>query len=56
MFELIEVPIEDVNAQQKLVQEGESTPTQIRRHAQNWVENNQELFNSWVEEARNSES
>ncbi|MDJ0661050.1 MAG: glycine betaine/L-proline ABC transporter substrate-binding protein ProX [Crocosphaera sp.] len=54
LFELIKIPIEDVNAQQKLVREGESNPKQIRRHAQQWVENNQELFDSWVEEARNS--
>ncbi len=54
LFELIKIPIEDVNAQQKLVQEGESSPKQIRRHAQEWVEKNQELFDSWVEEARNS--
>ncbi|NES69640.1 MAG: glycine betaine/L-proline ABC transporter substrate-binding protein ProX [Okeania sp. SIO2D1] len=52
LFELIEIPIEDVNAQQKLVQEGESTRKQIRSHAQEWVEKNQELFDSWVEEAR----
>ncbi|MDJ0510188.1 MAG: glycine betaine/L-proline ABC transporter substrate-binding protein ProX [Crocosphaera sp.] len=54
LFELINIPIEDVNAQQQLVQEGESRPEEIRRHAQQWVENNQELFDSWVEEARNS--
>ncbi len=54
LFELIEIPIEDVNAQQKLVQEGESSPQQIRRHAEEWVENNQALFDSWIEEGKNS--
>ena len=49
LFELIEIPIEDVNAQQKLVQEGESSAKKIRIHAQKWVENNQELFDSWRE-------
>ncbi|MGK7940688.1 MAG: glycine betaine/L-proline ABC transporter substrate-binding protein ProX [Crocosphaera sp.] len=54
LFELIQIPIEDVNAQQKLVQEGESSAKEIRSHAQQWVEKNQELFDGWVEEAENS--
>ncbi|NEN96523.1 MAG: glycine betaine/L-proline ABC transporter substrate-binding protein ProX [Moorea sp. SIO3I7] len=52
LFELITVPIEDVNAQQKLVQDGESSPKDIRRHAEEWVNKNQELFDSWVESAK----
>ena len=51
-FELINIPIEDINAQQELVHKGEGTPADIRRHAQEWIENNQEMFDSWVEEAK----
>ena len=54
LFELVEVPIEDVNAQQQLVNEGENTPQEIRRHSEDWVQKNQELFDSWVEDARKS--
>jgi len=52
LFELIAIPIEDVNAQQKLVQEGESNSKDFRRHAEDWIKKNQEKFDGWVEEAR----
>ena len=52
LFELIEIPIEDINAQQELVHKGEGTPADIRRHAREWIENNQEKFDGWLESAR----
>lgn len=52
LFELISIPIEDINAQQKLVKDGESKPKDIRNHAEEWVKNNQEMFDGWLEEAR----
>ena len=50
-FELVQVPLEDVSAQQKLMREGENRPKDIRLHAEKWVQKNQEQFNRWVEEA-----
>ena len=52
LFELISISIEDVNAQQKLVQDGEKNTEDIRRHAEEWVKTNQEKFDGWLEEAR----
>lgn len=52
LFELMKIPIEDVNAQQKLVQNGENSPKDIRRHAEEWVKKNQKVFDSWVESAK----
>lgn len=52
LFELISISIEDVNAQQKLVQDGETNTKDIRRHAEEWVKTNQEKFDGWLEEAR----
>ena len=52
LFELISIEIEDVNAQQKLVQDGETSAKDIRRHAEEWVKTNQEKFDGWLEEAR----
>ncbi|NEP05827.1 MAG: glycine betaine/L-proline ABC transporter substrate-binding protein ProX [Okeania sp. SIO2G4] len=54
LFELVSIPIEDVNGQQKLVQDGESNSKDLRRHAEEWVKKNQEQFDGWVEEARNT--
>ncbi|NEP02676.1 MAG: glycine betaine/L-proline ABC transporter substrate-binding protein ProX [Symploca sp. SIO2E9] len=51
-FELVNISIEDVNKQQKLVHDGEDSLEEIYAHAQEWIEENQELFDSWVEEAR----
>ena len=53
LFELVSVPVEDINAQNQLLQEGEDSLVDIRRHAREWIENNQELFDGWVEEAMN---
>ena len=50
-FELAQIPIADVSAQNQLIQAGEDTPEAIRGHAEAWVEENQAEFDSWIEEA-----
>lgn len=51
LFELIEIPIEDINAQNLRMREGEDKLEDISRHAEEWIEQNQETFDSWIEEA-----
>lgn len=51
LFELVEIPVEDINAQNQLLQEGEDSPKDIRRHAEDWINKNRELFDNWLEEA-----
>jgi len=51
-FELVRVPIEDINAEQKLVMMGEDKMEDIRRHAVNWIDEHRDLFESWLAEAR----
>ncbi|WP_198954167.1 glycine betaine/L-proline ABC transporter substrate-binding protein ProX [Moorena bouillonii] len=53
LFELFKMPIEDINAESLRAKNGEDTPADIYRHSQEWIKNNQDLFDSWVEEARN---
>ncbi|MEM8602555.1 MAG: glycine betaine/L-proline ABC transporter substrate-binding protein ProX [Cyanobacteria bacterium P01_H01_bin.121] len=53
-MELVEIPIDDVSAQNQLMQNGEDSPEAIRRHAEEWVQNNQDLFDGWLQEAQNS--
>jgi len=50
-FELLEIPIEDVNTAILRQQEGEKDPKQVRLHAEEWVKNNQVKFDEWVEAA-----
>ncbi len=51
-FELVRVPIEDINAEQKLAIMGEDKMEDIRRHAVNWVDEHRDLFESWLAAAR----
>ena len=50
-FELVKIPTEDINAESLLIKQGEDSPSDIRRHAQNWVQKNQDLFDRWLIEA-----
>ncbi|MDJ1172979.1 glycine betaine/L-proline ABC transporter substrate-binding protein ProX [Roseofilum capinflatum] len=56
LFEVVEVPIEDISDQNNLMRQGEDTPEDIKRHAQEWIADNQELFDSWVEQALAAQS
>lgn len=51
LFEAIKIPIEDVNAQNQLIRDGEDSPEQIRQHAETWVEENQDQFDTWIDTA-----
>jgi len=52
LFELIKIPVKDINAQNELFKGGENSIADIQRHAQEWVKNNQDLFDDWVKQAR----
>jgi glycine betaine/proline transport system substrate-binding protein len=52
LFEVIEIPLTDINAQNQRIKSGENTPKHIRSHAEEWVKNNQQQFNRWIETAR----
>jgi len=51
-FELVQIPIADINAESLRIKEGENQEEDILRHAQEWVENHQEKYDSWLETAR----
>jgi glycine betaine/proline transport system substrate-binding protein len=55
-FELLEIPIEDINAQNLKVHEGENSERDIRRHAEEWVKAHQDQWNAWIAEARQAGS
>lgn len=52
LFELVQIPLEDISAELHLIHKGEDTPEDMRRHAKEWIQKHQQLFDSWVEEAR----
>ncbi|NES20756.1 MAG: glycine betaine/L-proline ABC transporter substrate-binding protein ProX, partial [Symploca sp. SIO3E6] len=43
-FELVKITTEDMNQESLRIKEGEDSPQDIRRHAEEWIEQNQELF------------
>ncbi|MFP4134241.1 MAG: glycine betaine/L-proline ABC transporter substrate-binding protein ProX [Halothece sp.] len=45
----VRIPIEDINAQNQRLREGEDSASEIRRHAENWISKNQETFQQWLE-------
>lgn len=54
LFEVVSIPSTDVNAESLRIKDGEGSSEDIRRHAAEWIEQNQTLFNSWVATARNT--
>lgn len=50
-FELAQIPVADINQESLKIKQGENKPEDIQRHAQEWIIKNQELFDSWIEEA-----
>ncbi len=51
-FELVQIPVADINQESLRIKEGENRAKDIQRHAQEWVTNNQELFDSWIEKSK----
>ena len=51
-FELVEIPVADMNTESLRIKEGEDKEEDILRHAQEWIKNNQEKYNNWLEIAK----
>lgn len=51
-FELVQISLEDMNQASLRIKEGENTPEDMRRLAEDWVSENQEQFDRWIEEAK----
>ncbi|NES75499.1 MULTISPECIES: glycine betaine/L-proline ABC transporter substrate-binding protein ProX [Okeania] len=51
-FELVEIPIVDMNVESLRIKEGEDKPEDILRHGQEWIKNNQQKYDNWLETAK----
>ncbi len=51
-FEVFNLPLSDINAQNARMQRGEKSQNSIERHAREWIATNQETWNGWLAEAR----
>jgi glycine betaine/proline transport system substrate-binding protein len=52
LFELMEISLADVEAENLLINDGEDSEADIVRHADEWIAANQELFDSWINQAK----
>lgn len=51
-FESVQIPIEAVSLQNQKMRDGENTPSDIRNHAEAWIDDNRTLFESWLAAAK----
>ncbi|MDN3679720.1 glycine betaine/L-proline ABC transporter substrate-binding protein ProX [Vibrio tapetis subsp. quintayensis] len=52
LFEIIKLNINDVSAQNMMMSKGKNSSSDIESHVNGWIKANQNLFNSWVAEAK----
>lgn len=53
-LELFTIDLADLSAQYTKLMEGEKSQKDINRHADEWIKNNQKLWNSWLDQARHA--
>ncbi len=51
-FELFTLPLEDINAQNTRMNEGEKSQKDIVKHAEEWISKNKATWDGWLAEAR----
>ena len=52
LFEVMRIRMEDVEAQNLLIYQGEKQPEDIERHVSDWITANRETFDGWLKAAR----
>ncbi len=52
LFEVIRVPMADINAQNLRMTEGQDKPRDIERHVAGWIRAHRAIFDGWIEAAR----
>jgi glycine betaine/proline transport system substrate-binding protein len=51
LFEVMRLPIADINAQNERMRQGENTQADIARHVEGWIKYHQHAFDSWIAQA-----
>lgn len=52
LFEVMELSVDDIAAQNLKMQDGEDKERDIQRHVKEWIENHKQTYNSWLEQAK----
>jgi glycine betaine/proline transport system substrate-binding protein len=48
LFEVMSLPVGDINAQNMRMSQGENKPADIERHTNAWIKGHQKTFDSWI--------
>ena len=51
LFEVMTLPVGDINAQNLRMRDGENKPADIERHVDGWIKANQKTFDGWIDQA-----
>ena len=51
LFEVMKVSVNDINAQNLRMSQGENKPQDIERHTDGWIKAHQKTFDGWIEQA-----
>jgi len=51
LFELMKLPVGDINAQNQRMKNGENSQQDIARHTDAWIKGHQKTFDNWTAQA-----
>lgn len=51
LFEIMELPIADISAQNQRMRQGENRPQDVERHTDAWIKAHQKTFDGWITQA-----
>jgi glycine betaine/proline transport system substrate-binding protein len=52
LFEVMQLPVADINAQNHMMSQGQGKPADIERHVNGWIKAHQKTFDGWLTQAR----
>ena len=52
LFEVMQLPLADINAQNHLMSQGQAKPADIERHVSSWIQGHQKTFDGWLAQAK----
>ena len=51
LFEVMRLPVGDINAENLAMKNGQNKPADIERHTDGWIKAHQKTFDGWIEQA-----
>ncbi|WP_455554493.1 glycine betaine/L-proline ABC transporter substrate-binding protein ProX [Comamonas sp.] len=52
LFEVMQIPLNDISRQNQLIHQGQNKPADIERHVDGWIKAHQKTFDGWLAQAR----